>query len=344
MWALLAVAPVVGLVGSCGQDAGQGPGDDDKYALWKQQPNQRIVFMSKADSPQGELYLLDKSGQVTRLTDNTGHENNPALSPDGSQVAFNRGEEADPLTWEIYVLDLSTGEEQRLTDNNVIDAHPDWSPAGDKLVFGSFRDALGNPAGTADIYMMNANGTGLERLTDSPWEDNDPEWSPDGTRIAFKSTRGTQQSAREEIYVMMSDGSGVERLTRTGGWQSDHDPSWSPGSDRIVFTRFEGSRAWTDNSNFAEDWRDLVPWNVHLVDLAGNVETLTENALSGWGVALFSSDADKVLYGKVDWITDDEDRVIGGRHRLFLINLARLDAQQLLPSDRHTGTLEYFDW
>ena len=43
---------------------------EDPYALWKEQPNEKIVFMSKADSPQGELYLLDKSGQTTLLTNN----------------------------------------------------------------------------------------------------------------------------------------------------------------------------------------------------------------------------------------------------------------------------------
>ena len=49
--------------------------EEDPYALWKEQPNEHIVFMSKADSPEGELYLLDKDGQITRLTDNNRHEN-----------------------------------------------------------------------------------------------------------------------------------------------------------------------------------------------------------------------------------------------------------------------------
>ena len=46
--------------------------------LWKEQSNERIIFMSMADSPEGELYLLDKSGQISRLTNNNRHENNPA--------------------------------------------------------------------------------------------------------------------------------------------------------------------------------------------------------------------------------------------------------------------------
>lgn len=314
-------------------------------ALWSEQANERIVFMSRADAPEGELYLLDKDGQITRLTHNHRHENNPALSFDGGKIAFNGGDEGNQLTWEIYVLDLATGEEMQLTDNNVLDAHPDWSPDGSSIVFGSFRDAEGNPSGAADIFVMRSeDGGGLLRLTESPWEDNDPEWSPDGARIVFKSTRNTQQGGREEIYIMNSDGSGPQRLTTTSGWQSDHDPSWSPSSDEILFMRFEGNRVWYDTADFARDWQSLIPWNVHRVDLQGNVERLTNSADSGWGVALFSADAGRILFGTIDWITDGEQMVIGGNHRLIIMDLDGSNPRQLLPDDEHTGTLEYFDW
>lgn len=336
-----------GLGVSCG-DGGEENGDNgpepDVLALWKAQPNQMIVFMSRADSPEGELYLLDKAGQIARLTKNSRHENNPALSRDGKKVAYNAGDESNQTTWEIYVLDLDTNQETRLTFNQVIDAHPDWSPDGSKIAFGSFRDINVKPTGTADIYVMNADGTGLKQMTSSPWEDNDPEWSPDGSKIVFKSTRDTQSSAREEIYVMNSDGSGAKRLTETSGWQSDHDPSWSPGSDEIVFIRFEGSRPWTDTAGFADDWQELTPWNVYTVDLGGNTQKLTNNAEAGWGVALFSTDAGRILYGRIDWITDEHDKVSGGLHRLILMSPDGSDQKQLIPDDKHTGTLEYFDW
>jgi Tol biopolymer transport system component len=343
-------ALLAGLAISCGE-ADEGNGDSepeqDVFALWKAQPNQEIVFMSKADSTEGELYLLDKAGEITKLTDNNRHENNPALSRDGKKVAFNAGEAGNQLSWEIYVLDLDTKQETQLTSNNVIDAHPDWSLDGSKIVFGSFRDATGDPAGTADIYVMNADGTGLEQLTDSTWEDNDPEWSPDGSKIVFKSTRGTQTSAREEIYVMNSDGSGVTRLTQTSGWQSDHDPSWSPGSDKIVFVRYEGSRPWTDGTDptvLVSHWKELTPWNMYTVDLSGSTQKLTSNAQAGWGAVVYSSDGSKIVYGRLDWITNTSNQVIGADHRLILINPDGSDEEQLIPDDGHTGTLEYFDW
>ena len=71
----------------------------DPYALWKQQPNEKIVFTSQVDSLERELYVLDKSANITRLTNNKRYENNPALSPDGKKVAFHGGDEENPLTW-----------------------------------------------------------------------------------------------------------------------------------------------------------------------------------------------------------------------------------------------------
>lgn len=336
---------VIGFAFTLCTDKGGSPAQKDSFELWKEQPNEKIVFMSKADSPSGEIYLMDKNGEITRLTDNDRHENNPALSPDGKKVAFHGGDESNPLTWEIYVLDLETGEEMRLTNNNVIDGHPDWSPDGSKIVFASFRTIGVTPSGTADIYVVNVDGTGLVQLTDSPWEDNDPECSPDGSKIVFKSTRNTQQSAREEIYVMDSDGSNVRRLSTTSGWQSDHDPSWSPDSNTIVFSRFEGSRPWTDIADLnilRDDWQELTPWNTYKVDLDGNAVKLTD-VEDAAGLPVFSADGSKILYLRLDFIKAN-NQLIGAEHRLIIMGQDGTEQKQLIPDDRHTPTLEYFDW
>jgi len=342
---IIFVLLLAGLFRLPGCDKNNSTGNDDPYELWQQMPNQRLVFMSRADSPEGELYLLDKTDSITRLTNNNRYENNPALSSDGAWVAFHAGNESNPLTWEIYILNLQTGVEIQLTDNNVIDGHPDWSPDGSRIVFASFRDSLGNPSGTADIFVVNTDGTGLIRLTDSPYEDNDPEWSPDGTLIAFKSTRRTELPAREEIYVMNSDGTNVRRLTTTTGWQSDHDPSWAPGSDRIVYDHYEGSRPWTDIANLdtlINRFDELTPWNEFKVDLEGNASRLT-NTDEIAGICVYSSDGNYILYLDYEFIFNNGTPT-GVNHRLKLANPSGESIGQLTPDDRHTPTMEYFDW
>lgn len=306
-----------------------------------------IVFMSRADSSEGELYLMDTDGTINRLTNNNRHENNPAFSPDRKKVAFHAGEEGDLLTWEIYVLDLETGEEQKITSNKVIDGHPDWSPDGTKLVFSSFVDKQGNPSGTADIYTINIDGTDLTQLTDSVHEDNDAEWSPDGKYIVYKSTDNTKINGREEIYVMNADGSSKRRLTTTEGWQSDHDPSWSMDSKTITFERFVGSRPWFDMGNadvLSENLDELTPWDIYTVDLDGNVQQLT-NAEKGdiSFLPVYSLDNEHILCIKIEFI-EQNNSVIGAYHRYYIMKKDGGNNHQMIPDDSHTYTLEYFDW
>ncbi len=313
--------------------------------LWYQQENEKIVFMSKADSEQGELYLLDKIGGITRLTQNDRHENNPALSYDGTKIAYHAGESDNPLTWEIYILDLETLQEKRLTNNGVLDGHPDWSPDGTKIVYASFKDDQGNPSGVADIYIMDLNGMELMQLTDNEWEDNDPEWSPDGTMIAFKSTRNSQINAREELYVMNSDGSNVKQLTVTAGWESDHDPSWSSDSSRIAYMHYAGSRPWTDLvdlDTFVNHWDELTPWNSYIVDLNGSEKQVTNTDYIAQ-LAVFSKNNQKILYLDNEFILQN-GKLIGINHFFTLIGVDGSIKQRLLPEDDHTPTVEYFDW
>jgi len=308
--------------------------------------NQDVVFMSRADSSQGELYFYNASlGEIFRLTNNDRHENNPALSRENRFVAFHAGNESNPLTWEIYYIDLETRQEYRLTNNYVIDGHPDWSPNSEQIVYSSFIDSEGNPEGVGDIFVVNRNATGLIRLTNNEFENNDPEWSPDGSLIAFKSTRRKNDSFQDEVYVMNVDGANVKRLTTTSGWNSDHDVSWSPDSKYLVFTRYQGSIPWiniADIANFNTNYPLMTPWNCFKVDLNGEVEQLTfSNDLSG--LPVYSSNNDYVMYVEYEPIRIN-DSIMGFFHKLKIINTDGTDPKMIFFDEKHTYTLEYFDW
>jgi len=82
-----------------------------------------------------DLYLLNlESGRLRRLTRGRGIDARPTWSPDGSRLAFHSTRDCGASVggqerwdeFELYVLDLSTGETDRLTDNGYFDAHPDW--------------------------------------------------------------------------------------------------------------------------------------------------------------------------------------------------------------------------
>ncbi len=317
----------------------------DPYELWKDQPNQKIIFSSRVNQFDTELYRIDKDGTTIRLTFNDRVEKNPSLSPDGQKVVYSAGSETDTTSWELYILDLSSLIETRLTSDSVGDTHPDWSPDGRRIVFVSYQDMSGQPAPDADICLIDANGSGFRRLTSGPALDDDPDWSPAGDRIAFKSTCFTGIPGRDEICIIDTNGNNLQRLTVSSDWQSDHDPAWSPDGQTIVFCRYTGARCWiemTDINFMRGHWRELIPWNVCRTDLSGKVQVLTD-AVYAASLPLFSSDGRKVLYNQWDFMIE-ENEMVGIEHRLILMNPDGTDARQMLPYNITTKTIETFDW
>lgn len=193
----------------------------------------RIVFSSKPEdgstrSP--EIYVMNGDGSGrTRLTTNDDTDIEPALSPDGTRIAFVSDRDGN---YEIYTMRVDGSDLRRLTHDNKVDPvtrdmSPAWSPDGTRIVFSSMR------TGSYDLYVMNADGSGVTNLTNSPRaSDVHPHWSPDGTRIVFTSTATRGESP--DIYVINADGSNLTNLTGRPG-SPDLSPEWSPDGTRIVF-------------------------------------------------------------------------------------------------------------
>jgi hypothetical protein len=133
-------------------------------------------------SHQTDLYLQALDGsEGRRLTFHTHDNFAPALSPDGTQVAYMSSRTGD---FEIWLLDLETGQERRLTDDPGLDGIPRWSADGRSLVFVSDREA-GMRAWTLEIDggRLARVGAGTEELDDQTVSFAD--WSPDGARLGL---------------------------------------------------------------------------------------------------------------------------------------------------------------
>ena len=202
--------------------------------------NGPIALVSDRDSTttlNDEIYLTDEQGSSTvRLTSHPATDTQPAVSPNGKQIAFASRRDTPEFPnpegdLELYVMD-ATDEDgdhngdhlRRLTDNAATDSAPAWSPGGRKLAFTSTRD------GNSEIYVMDADGTGIAmNLTNHPGMDQLPVFSPDGTKLAFATSR----DGNFEIYVMAADGSAAVNLTRNPA--NDAWPEFSPDGRRLAF-------------------------------------------------------------------------------------------------------------
>ena len=173
------------------------------------------------------------------LTAFRGMEVNPALSPDGSQVAFAwNGEKQD--NFDIYLMTLPSGPAVRMTDDPAADTSPVWSPDGRTLAFLRQRSDE-----RFELMLLPAIGGPEHKLAETreqPWfsprRPGALAWSPDGRWIAASHREPGELS--ESIYLFSLTGE-KRRLTEPiPGFRSDNMPSFSPDGRTIAFCRLPG--------------------------------------------------------------------------------------------------------
>ncbi len=172
---------------------------------------------------------LEAPLRIVPLTSFAGLELEPALSPDGNQVAFIwRGEKQD--NWDIYVKLIDGGTPLRLTTDPAVDAAPAWAPDGRRLAF------IRSSQNSSGIYVIPALGGPERKLAEVPA--SKLSWSPDGKLIAFDQRPAPGQQSG--IFVLSTDTGEKRRLTSTPeGYLSDLGPAFSPDGRSLVFARFQ---------------------------------------------------------------------------------------------------------
>jgi len=206
------------------------------------------------------------------------------FSPDGRRMIFQSEREPGNPFYQMYVLDLETGDTQRVSLGFGKTTCGWFHPSGTRVLFASTHEdpetrarqeeeIARRAAGTAgryewsfdehyDIYEVGLEGGPLRNLTRAPGYDAEGSWSPDGRTIVFASNRHAYEDdlstedrerlARDpsyfmDLYAMDAGGRNVRRLTDESGY--DGGPFFSPDGRRIVWRHFapEGATAeiWT---------------------------------------------------------------------------------------------------
>jgi Tol biopolymer transport system component len=73
-----------------------------------------LAFDSDRDGERG-VYVADSNGRNVRRVSGAGFAAVPSWSPDGQRLAFVRAEEGKPRVWNIWVVDMATGNPTRIT-------------------------------------------------------------------------------------------------------------------------------------------------------------------------------------------------------------------------------------
>ncbi|GDY19323.1 TolB protein [Verrucomicrobiota bacterium] len=215
------------------------------------------------------------------------------FSPDGKALVFQSEREADNPFYQIYVLDLESGDINRVSPGSGKTTCSFFRPNSDDVLFASthldpntrklqkdefdFR-AAGKQRRYSwdydehmDIFVARRDGSNLRRLTSARGYDAEGAFSPDGSKIVFSSIRDAyppeKLSAEDqkklevdpayfaEIYIMNADGSDQRRLTFSPGY--DGGPFFSPDGQRIIWRRFDKEGTTADVHTMKLDGSDV---------------------------------------------------------------------------------------
>src|SRR4051812_34465429 len=190
----------------------------------------------------------------------------PALSPDGSQVAY--FSEKNFYFVDLYLANGETGKvKRRILKSGVssnyetyrfINSQANWSPDGKYLAFAAKRGPRD------DIVVVDvARNKQVQRIQLKLSGVTTPSWSPDGKQLVFTGYDG----GISDLYTIDRDGSNLQRLTSDK--YGDLHPVWSPDGKTIAFATDRGPQ--TDfkilkYSNFRIALYDVAMGTVKVLD------------------------------------------------------------------------------
>ncbi len=166
------------------------------------------------------------------LTTFPGRERYPAISPDGTRVAFSWKDESDER-YCIYVKQVNAESRLRLTDGVRDDLYPTWSPDGSIVAF--LRRA--NPFA---IFVVPAIGGPAREVAPVGFGIHGLDWSPDGAWIAFTSYEG--YGSPTGIQLVSPETGEKRTLTDPPPQSATYSwPRFSPDGHTIAFLRSSNS-------------------------------------------------------------------------------------------------------
>ena len=232
-----------------------------------------LLAAVEAQAPAAERDFLTR---IRRLTVEGRRAGEGYWSKDGRQLVFQSERESGNPFYQIYLMDMTSGEVTRMSPGMGKTTCSFINPeTGDVLFASTHHDARSKQLQDEELafrasgkerryswdydpemelYVRSARTGTLRRLTNKRGYDAEGSISPDGQWIVFASTRDgydRQLSAAEqkqldldpsyfaEIYIMRADadGSGARRLTNVPGY--DGGPFFSPDGKRIIWRRFD---------------------------------------------------------------------------------------------------------
>jgi len=181
------------------------------------------VFVMQAGGTGDEINLAT---QITRYPHTESKQiDDLAWSPDGSRIAYTRGNNAgDDKVWVVNADGTTTFPLE--IGGTGAKRHPTWSPDSSKIAYAVVKNE------PEQIYIASSQGGIGQPLANG--KGHEPNWSPNGAKIAFDGYRPSSFSF-VDLHIVSPDGSGTPLIV-TPSLQTEWTfNAWSPDGGRIAY-------------------------------------------------------------------------------------------------------------
>lgn len=194
----------------------------------------------------GSLWIQPLGSEIaTQLTDDTGYDYQPDVSPDGKRILFVR---YSGVSLDIMVYDFDAKKSTILTDGKSVSLEPRWSPDGQHVAFVStmnsghflLHTALFSGNQLSEVKPLIADRkTEAKRYYYSAWDHSiNPTWSRDGKKIYFVNNHDVAHGTGNLHIIDIASGQITELHKEETSWRMR--PDVSPDGSRLVYSSYLG--------------------------------------------------------------------------------------------------------
>ena len=210
--------------------------------------NDKIVFQY-FDKNNFDIYYIEanKGKAITQVTNTDENEYNPAWSPDGNLIVFEKG--GNPRSYiqsntqnemsvtknQVWLKNLKSNELKLLGEGSF----PKISNDGKNIVYVKYEFNKKKDKEQGTIWTMNIDGELPKQITNAKLGyATNPNWSPDGKSFIFQLTKANKIDS--DIYTIDINGENLKQYTSNKS--NDFAPYWSV-DDFVYFASDRKSQA-----------------------------------------------------------------------------------------------------
>lgn len=224
------------MVAACAALAVRGARAEDESDVPTVRSTDRLVFTSnRGGGGKFHVFSMNSDGaDVQRVGRSELTQLDPALSPDGSQIAFAGISDAAPDTSALYVMNADGSNVKKLADaaRYIYVLGPRWSPDGKRIAYYTF-----SPDGAGDnIYVVDREGGTPKKIAGG----SQPAWSPDGSSVVYSKLES--ESRRGPPQVCAVDLKSGEYRTLAKGQLMEL--AFSPDGKHVAYLGDSGTGRW----------------------------------------------------------------------------------------------------